>query len=92
LQVSRKIYQGLLSLRLSVKGWANGVHTAHLRGFELSIDRDEISEGPSLRPNPVNQVQNKRLLRLEEQDCAVTQVEVDEVLRLCSSVSAILVE
>jgi hypothetical protein len=34
-------------------------------------------------------VQNKCLLRLEEQDCAVTQVKVDEVLSLCGFVSGV---
>jgi hypothetical protein len=41
---------------------------------------------------PANSAQISCLLSLEEQDCAVTQVEIDEVLGLCKVVSAILAE
>ena len=54
---------------------------------QASIDSEGSSIDPSQRASPVNSARNQHLLRLEEQNSAVTQIEVNEVLSLCGPVS-----
>lgn len=50
--------------------------------------RRDISKIASIAPALAKSANRTRLLGLEEQNCAVTQVEVDEVLSLCWQSSA----
>lgn len=56
------------------------VMAMYLKSLERGIDSSKLV--------PIS----SQLLRLEEEDRAVTQVEIDEVLRLCAIVSKSLVK
>lgn len=56
------------------------VMAMYLKSLERGIDSSKLA--------PIS----SQLLRLEEEDCTVTQVEIDEVLRLCAIVSTSLVK
>lgn len=61
--------------------WVNSILVLVMTMYLRSLERVSI---------PAHPAQVSCLLRLEEQDCAVPQVEIDEVLGFCENISTVL--